>query len=105
MITKDSVLDALRTVYDPEFTIDIVSLNMVKQVTIEGTQVTVDLVLTTPFCPMAPFIKIKVERAIKQAVPEVTEVVTNILQEQWDPPEFLGPMEIIYPDFVNVQEL
>jgi metal-sulfur cluster biosynthetic enzyme len=105
VITQEAILDALRTVYDPEFTIDIVSLNMVKQVTIEGTQVTVDLVLTTPFCPMAPFIKIKVERAIKQAVPEVTEVVTNILQEQWDPPEFLGPMEIIYPDFVNVQEL
>jgi 2-iminoacetate synthase ThiH len=50
-------------------------------------------------------IYVRLVRAIKQAVPEVTEVVTNILQEQWDPPEFLGPMEIIYPDFVNVQEL
>ena len=105
MITEDKILDALRTVYDPEFTIDIVTLNMVKRVAIEGTRVTVDLVLTTPFCPMAPFIKIKVERAIKQALPEVTEVQTNILQEQWDPPDFLGPMEIVYPDFVNVQEL
>ena len=105
MITEDKVLDALRTVYDPEFTIDIVTLNMVKQVTIDGTRVTVDLVLTTPFCPMAPFIKIKVERAIKQALPEVTEVQTNILSEKWDPPDFLGPMEIVYPDFVNVQEI
>ncbi len=104
-MTEDNVLDALRTVYDPEFTIDIVSLNMVKQVKIDGTRVQVDLVLTTPFCPMAPFITIKVERAIKQALPEVTEVETHILQEPWQPPDFLGPMEIVYPDFVNVQEV
>lgn len=104
MITTDKILEALRTVYDPEFTIDIVSLNMVKRVVIDKTTVKVDLVLTTPFCPMAPFIKLKVERAIKQAVPEVTKVETTILQEKWEPPEFLGPMEIVYPDFVNVQE-
>jgi metal-sulfur cluster biosynthetic enzyme len=105
MITEKQILDALRTVYDPEFTIDIVSLNMVKRVEINAADVKVDLVLTTPFCPMAPFIKIKVEHAIKQALPEVVSVETTILQEQWEPPEFLGPMEIVYPDFVNVQEL
>ncbi len=104
MIEEQAVYDALRTVYDPEFTMDIVELNMVKRVRIEGTRVEADLVLTTPFCPLAPFIKLKVERAIKGAIPEVTEVITNILDEKWDPPEALGPMEIVYPDFVHVQE-
>ncbi len=103
MITEQAVFTALRTVYDPEFTMNIVELNMVKRVEIEGTRVTIDLVLTTPFCPMAPFIKLKVERAIKGANSEVTEVSTNILDEKWNPPEVLGPMEIVYPDFVNVQ--
>lgn len=102
MITEEKILDALRTVYDPEFTVDIVTLNMVKEVHIGGTKVEIDLVLTTPFCPLAPFIKMKIERAVKQALPEVTEVTSNILQEKWDPPEILGPMEIVYPDFVNV---
>lgn len=102
MIDEKTIYDALRTVYDPEFTMDIVELNMVKRVKIDGTRVAVDLVLTTPLCPLAPFIKMKVERAIRQAIPEVTEVVTTILDEKWDPPEVLGPMEIVYPDFVNV---
>ena len=102
MITQAQILDALRTVYDPEFTMDIVTLNMVKEVRIDGPRVEIDLVLTTPACPLAPFIKMKIERAVKQAAPEVTEVVSNILNEKWDPPEILGPMEIVYPDFVNV---
>ncbi len=102
MITQEKVLDALRTVYDPEFTMDIVTLNMVKDVRVEGARIELDLVLTTPFCPLAPLIKLKIERAIKEALPEVAEVTSNILQEKWDPPEVLGPMEIVYPDFVNV---
>ncbi len=103
MITDQAVYDALRTVYDPEFTMDIVELNMVKRMDVDGTRVTIDLVLTTPFCPMASFIKLKIEHAIRQAIPEVTEVTTNILDEKWDPPEVLGPMEIVYPEFVHVQ--
>ncbi len=102
MITQEQVLDALRQVYDPEFTLDIVTLNMVKDVRIQGKRVEVDLVLTTPFCPLAPMITMKVERAVKMALPEVEEVQTNILKERWEPPDILGPMEIIYPDFVNV---
>ena len=103
MITEQAVFDALRTVYDPEFTMDIVELNMVKRVAIEGTRVAIDLVLTTPFCPLASFITLKIEHAVKRAIPEVTEVTTRILDEKWEPPEVLGPMEIIYPEFVNVQ--
>ena len=102
MITQEQILEALRTVYDPEFTMDIVTLNMVKKVNIDGSRVELDLVLTTPSCPLAPFIKMKIERAIIQALPEVTEVISHILNEKWEPPEMLGPMEIVYPDFVNV---
>ncbi|HIQ11443.1 MAG TPA: iron-sulfur cluster assembly protein [Caldilineales bacterium] len=105
MTDSKTVYDALRTVYDPEFTMDIVELNMVKWVAIENARVQVALVLTTPSCPLAPFIKLKVEYAIKRAIPEVTEVETIILDEPWDPPEALGPMEIAYPQFVNVQPL
>lgn len=105
MIDLKAVYDALRTVYDPEFTMDIVELNMVKRVEIDNTRVQVALVLTTPACPLAPFIKLKVEHAIKRAIPEVTEVETTILDEPWEPPEVLGPMEMAYPEFVNVQPL
>ena len=103
MITEQQILDALGTVYDPEFTVDLVTLNMVKDIHITGSEVDVDLVLTTPLCPLAPFIKLKVDRAIRQAAPEVTKVTVNILDEKWEPPEILGAMEIVYPDFVNVQ--
>ncbi len=104
MITQTQVLKALAHVYDPEFTLDIVTLNMVKDVRIRGKRVEVDLVLTTPFCPLASMITLKVEHAIKHRLPEVKEVHTTILQEKWEPPAILGAMEIIYPEFVHVTE-
>ncbi len=104
MITQAQVLEALSNVYDPEFTLDIVTLNMVKDVRIQGGRVEVDLVLTTPFCPLAPMITLKVEHAVKRALPQVAEVHTTILQEKWDPPAILGAMEIVYPEFVHATE-
>ena len=85
MITKEEVLDVLKTVYDPEIFQSIVALNMVKSIDISPELVHIDLVLTTPMCPMAPFmideIKLKLEQIIGDQKVEVV-----ILDELWIPP-------------------
>ncbi len=52
MITNEDVLGALRTVQDPEFGQDLVSLNMIRDIRIEGERVSFTVVLTTPACPL-----------------------------------------------------
>ena len=52
MLTETTILDALRTVQDPELRRDIVSLDMVKDVHIDGTSVALKVDLTTPACPL-----------------------------------------------------
>ena len=47
-VTKEQVLDALRHVDDPDLKKDLVSLNMIQNVKIEGKKISFDLVLTTP---------------------------------------------------------
>jgi ATP-binding protein involved in chromosome partitioning len=52
MLTEGAVLDALRNVQEPELGRDIVTLQMVKSIAIEGTQVAFTIELTTPACPL-----------------------------------------------------
>ena len=65
-VTNEQVLDQLRSVMDPELHKDIVSLNMVKQVVVDGDLVRVHIELTTPACPMKDQIRQDVEQAIKR---------------------------------------
>jgi len=52
ILTEEAILDALRTVRDPELGRDLVALGMVKGIAIEGSRVTLTLELTTPACPL-----------------------------------------------------
>jgi ATP-binding protein involved in chromosome partitioning len=52
LMTREQVLDALRNVQEPDLGKDLVTLNMIQDVNIEGDNVSFTLVLTTPACPM-----------------------------------------------------
>lgn len=63
-ITKEDVLNKLSSVNDPELKRDLVSLNMIRDIAIEGDVVSFSLVLTTPACPL----KAQMERETRAAV-------------------------------------
>jgi ATP-binding protein involved in chromosome partitioning len=73
-ITKEQVLDALRHVNDPDLKKDLVSLNMIQNVKIEGKKIAFDLVLTTPACPLKSVMKADCLAAIKEHIGEEYEV-------------------------------
>jgi ATP-binding protein involved in chromosome partitioning len=64
-VEREAVMAALGRVKDPELFKDIVTLNMVKGVRIEGDDVSVHIELTTPACPMKDVIQRDVERALR----------------------------------------
>lgn len=68
--TEQAVLAALSRVNDPELHRDVVSLGMIKDLTIAGGDVSLRLVLTTPACPVRADFQLMVEDAVK-AVPGV----------------------------------
>jgi ATP-binding protein involved in chromosome partitioning len=51
-LTEGAILDALRTVQEPELGRDIVTLQMVKSIQIDGSHVAFTIELTTPACPL-----------------------------------------------------
>ncbi|HEY8967554.1 MAG TPA: Mrp/NBP35 family ATP-binding protein [Puia sp.] len=56
-MTREKVLEALRNVQEPDLGKDIVTLNMVKDLEIDGNYVSFTVVLTTPACPMKDHIR------------------------------------------------
>ena len=74
-ITEEIVLNALRTVKDPDLHRDVVTLNMIRDVKICGGVIGFRFVLTTPACPVRDQLKGQAEAAVK-AIPgvEVVEV-------------------------------
>ena len=52
MLNDTTITDALRTVQDPELHRDIVSLDMVKEIHVDGEAVALKIDLTTPACPL-----------------------------------------------------
>ena len=73
-ITAAGVLNALRVVKDPDLHRDIVALNFVKDVAIEGSAVSFSIELTTPACPVRDELKDAAVSAVRDAFPEVTAV-------------------------------
>lgn len=65
MITKEQVLKALGNVDDPDLGKDLVTLNMVKDIEIDGRNVSFTVVLTTPACPMKEMIEKACVNAVK----------------------------------------
>ena len=63
-LTREHIITALRGVQDPELFKDLVTLNMVKDVRVDGGHVAVTIELTTPACPM----KEKVESDVRGAI-------------------------------------
>ena len=68
MMTAEKVLDALRNVQEPDLGKDLVTLNMVKDIEIEGNYVSFTVILTTPACPLKDMIKNACVNAIKLLV-------------------------------------
>jgi ATP-binding protein involved in chromosome partitioning len=73
-VSEAAVLEALKTVNDPELHQDLVSLGMVEQIVVEGAKVGVKIILTTPACPLKGQIEADVRAAIHGAGASVVEV-------------------------------
>jgi ATP-binding protein involved in chromosome partitioning len=76
-MTKEKVLEALSNVQEPDLGKDLVTLNMVKDIEINGNQVSFTVVLTTPACPLKDMIKNACVNAIKILVSKEAEVTVN----------------------------
>ncbi len=77
-ITRDSVITALRNVYDPDLHKDLVTLNMVKDIKIDGENISVNIELTTPACPLKDKIQQDCINEIKKQNPTANKITVDM---------------------------
>lgn len=80
---RDKVLNAIKSVYDPEIPVDIYELGLIYEIKVYPVNnVYIQMTLTSPACPSAEQIPSEVEEAIRR-IEEVNEVTVEVT---FDPP-------------------
>jgi metal-sulfur cluster biosynthetic enzyme len=83
--TEQQVLEALKSVFDPELGINIVDLGLVYEVDVDEGKVHVEYTLTTMGCPIGPLIEQQMNQFVA-AVPGVEEFSAEmVLRPPWSP--------------------
>jgi len=82
-VDPEDLLEALRTVDDPEAGVNIVDLGLVYEVTAAPPVATVHMTMTSPACPLGDYLEGAVHEALQSRFPELTEVRIELV---WDPP-------------------
>jgi ATP-binding protein involved in chromosome partitioning len=85
-LTEGNVLEALRSVKDPDLHRDIVTLNFVKAIVITGKDLSFTIELTTPACPVREELKSSAVRAVRESIEGVGNVnvtmTSNVMQHE-----------------------
>lgn len=86
-VEKDTLWEALKTVFDPEIPVNIVDLGLVYSLESSdhekgGQKIDMQMTLTAPGCGMGPVIAEDAKTRL-EAIPGITEAVVDIV---WDPP-------------------
>ena len=76
-MTEAAVLQALSNVQEPDLGKDLVTLNMIKDLSVDGDKVSFTIVLTTPACPMKDMMRTASENAIKFLVNKEAQITVN----------------------------
>ncbi len=77
-INRDKIIEALKHVDDPDLKQDLVTLNMIDNISLEGNKVSFDVLLTTPACPLKNQIRQSCIDAVHQYADPALEVNINM---------------------------
>jgi FeS assembly SUF system protein len=85
MELENKVVDVLKTIYDPEIPVDIFELGLIYEVKIEnGSEVFIDMTLTSPNCPVAETMPKEVEDKVAAIEGVTSSKVTIVFDPAWD---------------------
>lgn len=83
MLTEDKVLEALRTVIDPELGANIVDLGLVYGVALRDGTIHIAITMTTPACPLHEYLAAQIDDVLRSQFPDVQSVDVELV---WEPP-------------------
>ncbi len=92
MVTKEQVQEVLKKINDPEIMVDIMTLELVRNVEVKDDHIHILMTLTTPMCPYGPQLLAQIKQEVQQisGVKDVTIELT--FTPPWEPNNELRAM-------------
>ena len=87
-VTRDEIISAIKTVYDPEIPVNIWDLGLIYNIDITDQEIVITMTFTSPTCPMMEELMMQLKDAV-QSVAGDTLVRVELV---WDPPWDLSKM-------------
>ena len=84
VFTKDDIIGALKTVYDPEIPVNILDMGLVYDINIADNVVNIKMTFTSPTCPMMEDILNQVKLAVSKIVAPAKVNVELVWEPAWD---------------------
>jgi len=81
--SEEAVREALRQVIDPEVGVNIVDLGLIYEISTGAGRIHVRMTMTTPACPLGPYLTDSVTDALHQCAPNAEDINVELV---WDPP-------------------
>jgi len=94
MLTKDSVINVLKQINDPEILVDVWTMGLIYTIEINEKKkvITITMTLTTPMCPYGPMLLEEIKARLKEET-SAKEVILNLtFDPPWQPSEELRMM-------------
>jgi metal-sulfur cluster biosynthetic enzyme len=85
MIDQDTLVNALRTVKDPELNVNVIDLGLVYAIKSQDDQVDVEMTLTSPACPAGPEILRNAVSALEKVEGVTKANVRLVMSPPWTP--------------------
>lgn len=82
--TKDDIIGALKTVFDPEIPVNIWDMGLVYDIIISSDMVVIKMTFTSPTCPMMEDILHQVKSAVSRVVAPTDVRVDLVWEPAWD---------------------
>jgi len=84
-ITKEQVIEVLKTVYDPEVPVNIYDLGLVYDIDVEEQEVNIVMTLTSQHCPSAAEIPTSIEHRVVSTLAAQKCLVHIVWSPPWTP--------------------
>lgn len=81
---REKIIDALKTVYDPEIPVNIWDLGLVYDIKINTDEVVLTMTFTSPTCPMMEELLQQVKDAVEMAVRPLPVRIDLVWEPAWD---------------------
>ena len=92
MVSRDEVIEILKTIEDPEIFLDIWFLGLIYDIEIGDTKIAIKMTFTTPLCPAGPQLVEEVKRKLG-ALEGIKEVQVGVVFDPpWQPSEEVKAM-------------